>query len=451
MAHIDLEYLPREKIIEIQERRFKKQIKYVFEKSKFYQRNFQKAGIAPTDIRSLDDLKYLPFTTKDELRGSQLREPPFGEHLCVPKEDVIWCPTTSGTSGRPLILPRTHEDIEKWTNLMARAYRMYEVGEKDVVQITTSYNYVLSTLIAHLGIQKVAKVINAGTGNTKRQIRMTQLLGTTVLVGTCSYLFHIARVAEEMGVNLAELKIRMLTGGGEIGLGCTSGKQKFRKAFPTVKHVLDQWGPTDVGTPIGAECLKESGMHIFEDCIIVEIINPDTKEPAGEGEIGEVVLTDLISKTAPLIRFAVKDLAMADFERCSCGGSFMRLPGGIRGRADDMVIVRGVNIFPSAVEDIIRKIKGVDTNYLIIVDRPEDTDIITIKVEVNKKTTDVKKVEESVKSELIAGLGLRPNVEVLSEGTLPVFYTKTIRVVDKRRGDTLEKVENIARAQERFA
>lgn len=447
----EIELLSRGEIKELQEKRLKKQIKYIFSNSTFYRKKLRQAGISPEDIKTVKDLQKIPITTKEELRESQAKRPPFGEQLCVSRNKIKWIATTSGTTGVPLVLPRSHEDIDTWANLMARAYICHGVGTGDIVQNTFNYSYFHGSLMVHLGAQRAgATVINSGTGNTERQIFTLQFFQTTVLAGTCSYLLYLGRKIREMGVDPLRLRLKVIVAGGEIGAGSLSCKERFKKIFPTLRHVLDQYGITDIGTPIAAECTEEEGMHIFEDAVIVEILDPETGKLLSPGKVGEVVLTDLLSKTAPLLRFRTGDLATVDITPCRCQRSFLKFQGGILGRADDMFTVRGVNVFPAAIESLIKEIDELTGEYQLIVDRPDDLDVLIVRAEYKKGIENLNGLRERIKKAIRGNLGLRAKVELLPAGDLPCFITKAIRIIDKRKGEDLQKIAKKVELQDKL-
>jgi phenylacetate-CoA ligase len=446
----DIETMPLESLRQLQRKRLKKQINYVYSHSRFYRKKFRQAGLNPGDIKTLDDLQKLPFTEKDELRNSQEIESPFGLHLCIPRSEVAWAPSTSGTSGVPLILPRNQEDIDLWTDLNARAFWRMGLRPNDIFQNILAYHWIYSGLILHEGAKKTgACVIAAGMGNTDKQIWSILNFQVDAIFATPTYFMHLGTQLAEKNLT-PKLKVRLLTGGGEIGMNTPEGKKRIRGLFPSAKTVTDNGGVTDVGTIIWAECCEESGAHICEDAVLTEILDPETGKPVPDGKEGELVFTDLISKSAPLIRYRVKDLTCYDSEPCPCGCTHGRLPRGIFGRIDDMITVRSANIYPVAIENIIKSNRQLNGEYQIVVERVEELDRLIIRAEYNQEIINPKEVEAEIKSKFRILCGSSAEVELLPPGRLPRFVYKAKRVIDRRKGETEEDIEKRARAQERM-
>ncbi len=443
-----VETMPREKLRELQTKRLVKQIDYVLGHSKFYQKKFKDAGIEAGDIRTLEDLEKIPFTVKEELRKSQVDDPPFGNHVCVRHEEIVWSPTTSGTSGAPLIIPRNQHDVELWTDLNARAFTTMGMKPDDVYQNILGYHFIFSGFALHLGAQKLgANVIAAGMGNTERQIWTLKNLGVTAAFATPSYFTYLGTKLQESGEN-RHLKMRIATGGGEVGLNNPAGKKRLRELFPTVQTVSDIGGTTDVGTIIWGECPEEAGGHLCEDTIYVEIVDPETLKPVPPGTEGELVLTDLLSQTAPLIRYRVKDLTVYDPTPCSCGRTLGRIPKGILSRVDDMITVRSLNVYPSAVDEIVKSIEELNGEYQIIVNRPQGLDILTIRAEYKAEVTDLEAVRNKFEKKIMVAWSIAVNIQLEPPMTLPRFAYKASRLIDMRKGQTLEDAVTKAKAQE---
>lgn len=443
-----IETMPRDEIRKIQTNRLKKQIGYVLNHSKFYQDKFKDAGIEQGDIQSLEDLEKIPLTTKEELRKAQIDVPPFGSHVCVKSEDIVWSPTTSGTSGVPLIIPRNQYDVGLWTDLNARAFTAMGMRPDDTYQQILGYHFIFSGFAMHLGAQKLgANVINAGMGNTEKQIWTMQNLNATVAFATPSYFTFLGTKLQESGEN-QKLKLRVVTGGGEVGMNTPVGKKKIRELFPTVETVADIGGTTDVGTIIWGECQEESGGHLCEDSIYIEILDPETMKPVSPGTEGELVMTDLVSQTAPLIRYRVKDLTVYDPEPCACGRTLGRLPKGVLGRVDDRITVKSCNVYPSAVDEVVKSIEELNGEYQIIVDRPEGLDRLTIRAEYNQGVTDVDALKNKFEKKAMVAWAIAVRLQLEPPMTLPRFTYKAHRLIDLRKGQTLEDAEKKAKAQE---
>lgn len=444
------ERLSREDLKSLQSSRLRAQVERVHNASPFYRRKFREAGISPAMIQSVDDIRRVPFTTKDELRASQQDRLPYGEHVSAPAEDIVWLGTTSGTSGTPLVLPRTAHDIQVWTDLTARAFATAGIGKGDIFQNILAYSWVLSGTLLHLGAQKAgAAAINAGVGNTEKQLWALQNLGTTALHATPSYLNHLGQLLAGSGAN-EHLKLRTIISGGEVGMGTKEGKDQLRELFPTVETFADVGGATDIGTMIWAECPLMTGGHFAEDSVFWEVLDPDTLEPVGPGEPGELVVTDLVSTGAPLLRYRLRDIVRFETDPCACGRTTARMPDGILGRSDDMVTVRSANVFPSTIDAIVKSIsKPRISDYQLVIDRPVDLDRATLRIQFDGdvESTAAVAVEKELASRIQLAGGGRFEIQTVPPGTLPVFVYKAMRVIDERKGQKVSDAYEVARRQ----
>lgn len=449
----EVEAAPRAELIALQGRRLREQVAYVYEHSAFYRRKLDAAGVRPDEIASVEDLVRVPLTTKEELRRSQEAAPPFGEHVCATKRDIVWAPTTSGTTGVPLVLPRTAADIETWTELNARAFTCVGVGPDDVYQNILGYHWIFGGIALHDGARRVgATVINAGVGNTAKQMWALRYFGTTSFHATPSYLMHLGARLHESG-STADLEVRTIIAGGEVGMAGEAAKRRLAEVWPTVRTFADVGGVTDVGTMIWAECAEMQGGHLAEDSVICEVLDPATGQPVQPGEVGELVLTDLVSKGAPLLRYRVGDLTRVDISPCACGRSLARLPHGILGRSDDMFTVRATNIYPSAIDEAVKSIDRMPVSeYQVVVDRPDNLDVMTVHLEVPSSVprAAVRAGVEQLEERLKFSFGLHAVVEVVAPGTLPAFTYKGMRIIDKRRGQTEQQAIDKAAEQARL-
>jgi phenylacetate-CoA ligase len=444
----EIETMPREQLRELQSERLRDQVAYVHERSEFYRRKFAEVGLEPGDVQGIDDLHKLPFIAKDELRRSQDETPPFGAHVCATQEEVAWLPSTSGTTGTPLLLPRTAEDIETWTELNARAFTAVGIGPDDIYQNILTYNWIYGGLALHWGAQRTgATVVNAGMGNTEKQIWALKYMGTTAFHATPSYLIHLGNRFAEAG-ETDQLKVRSIVAGGEVGMAGAEAKQRLRSLFPQVETFADVGGVTDVGTMIWAECRQMVGGHLAEDSVICEVLDVDSGEPVAPGEVGELVFTDVVTKGAPLLRYKVNDLTRIDEERCACGRTLARMPDGILGRADDMLTVRAANVYPSAIDEIVKSFEEIRGEYQVVIDKPRDLDVMTLRLERAGELSDeaerelVGRIDQRVKM----AFGSRAEIEILDPGTLPTFVYKAKRIIDKRKGESEQ--DAIAKAEE---
>jgi phenylacetate-CoA ligase len=445
------ECMSRDELRALQDQRLREQVAYVYERSAFYRRKFDDIGLEPGDVRGLEDLGDLPFTTKDELRRSQAEDPPFGAHLCVLRDEVTWLPSTSGTTGIPLLLPRNDADIEVWTYLNARAFTAVGIGRGDIYQNILTYQWIYGGLALHWGAQKVgATVVNAGVGGTEKQIWALEYVGTTAFHATPSYLVHLGHQIRERGLT-DKLSVKRIIAGGEVGMAGDSAKARLRDLFPSAVTLADVGGVTDIGTMIWAECPYTCGGHLAEDAVLPEILDPETKQPVPEGQVGELIFTDLVSKTAPLLRYKVNDLTRVETDRCECGRTLARIPEGILGRADDMITVRGANVYPSAMDEIVKSFGELNGQYQIIIDRPRDLDVLTLRVEVKTQLheDELTDLSERLDSRIRFAFGGGAEVELLPPGTLPTFVYKAKRLIDKRKGETEQDAIQMSLEQQR--
>lgn len=438
----------RDELVELQWRRLERQLDTVFEHSAFYRRKYGAAGIERGDIRTMDDFRRLPLTTKDELRRDQEENAPLGSTLCVPRSRIAWLPTTSGSSGMPVILPRTRQDIERWTALATRMCRMNGVREGDTYQMIMAFQWIFTGMILHNGIMEAgATSINAGMGNTERQIWSLQHLRPRVLFATPAYFMHLAAELERRGI-ADQLAVEVAVSGGEIGANLPTWKAALKERIPSITTVCDVGGVTEIGTPIWSECAHESGAHLFEDAVLVEVLDPQTRKPADEGE---VVLTDLIGEGAPIIRYEVRDIARYTTEPCACGSPLARFPEGVMGRTDDMLTVNSANVFPSAIEACVRDTEGLSGEYQIVVRRRGELDALIVRVERAElaDAPDADVVARLTRKFQIA-TAVHPTIELVGYGELPRFVYKAKRVADERKNQTVDDLAAVADAQQRM-
>jgi len=425
----DIETMSRKKLEDLQLARLRESVKKA-SASVFYGDLFRKAGIEPNEIRSLDDIRKIPFTTKNDLREHW----PYG-FLAVSKDKLVRMHSSSGTTGRATVIFHTIDDVNEWTNIVARSMYMTGMRSSDVFQNMMTYGLFTGGLGFHYGAEKLgALVIPAGAGNSKRQIQIMQDFGTTVMHVIPSYALHLFSVFEEVGVdpgNDTQLRIAFL--------GAEPHSEKTREKIEEFYGIkaYNSYGLSEMDGPgVAFECQFQNGMHIWEDNFIVEIINPDTLEPVPEGEEGELVLTTLLRDGMPILRYRTKDLTRIIPGACECGRTHARIER-IKGRTDDMLILKGVNIFPIQIEKKLMDIPGVGTNFLIILERKDFNDHMTVRVEVQKEffSGDLKQLEDlrhRIGEELKSDILITPKVELVEPGSLPKSEGKAVRVVDNR-------------------
>jgi phenylacetate-CoA ligase len=422
----DIETISRSALEELQLKRLKQTVSIACKNIPFYKEQFSKLNLKPKDITSLKDVPKLPFTTREDLRENY----PFGM-LAVPKEQVVRLHTSSGTTGKPKAIFFSKKDVDRAAELIARCLIMTEVKKDDVLQNMMTYGLFTGALVMHYGAEKVGVlVIPAGPGNTKRQIALMQDFKTTTLHLTPSYALYLAGVMNNEGLDPKDFSLRRAYMGSEPYSEET--RKKIEKFFKI--DVYNSYGLSEMNGPgVAFECTEKNGMHLWEDNFIMEIINPETGERMPEGEKGELVLTTLYREAMPILRYRTRDIAMIIPGKCKCGRTHRRI-SRIIGRTDDMIIVRGVNIFPQQIERVLMGIKAVAQNYQIVL---ESYDQMTVRVEISKELFDGKvehlvNLQSEITEKLRAEILVKPKVELLEPGTLPISEGKATRVIDKR-------------------
>jgi phenylacetate-CoA ligase len=427
----EFETLPREALEALQLKRLQHQIERVYAAVPYYRNKMEEAGVKPSDIKSLKDLCRLPFTTKEDLRINY----PFGL-FAVPFEQVVRIHASSGTTGKPTVVGYTKRDIDSWAELMARTLSAGGAHQGDVVHNAYGYGLFTGGLGAHYGAERLgAAVIPISGGNTKRQVMIMQDFGSTVLMCTPSYALNLADVMKEMNVDPSSLKLR-------VGLfGAEPWSENMREEIQKRLNLkaIDIFGLSEVmGPGVASECIEEQhGLHIFEDYFIPEIVDPKTMEPVPLGQHGELVFTTLTKEAFPVIRYRTKDISRLIAEPCSCGRTFYRMER-ITGRTDDMLIIRGVNVFPSQIEHVLMSIEGVEPHYQIIVDRQGSLDVVEVQVEVSENifSDEVKVLEtlsRKIEREIKDLLGISCKVKLVEPKTIQRSEGKAKRVIDNRK------------------
>ena len=424
------ESMPRETLERLQFERLKAKVGDVYEKVPFYRRTLKEKGVTPDDIQSLADLRKLPFTSKLDFRDNY----PFGL-MAVPMEQVVRIHSSSGTTGKPIIAPYTQHDIDTWAEIMARTLTSAGTTENDVLQNAYGYGLFTGGLGFHHGAELLgATVIPTSTGNTKRQILMIQDLGTTVITCTPSYAITLHEAAREMGVDLRDSTLRLGIHGAE------PWSEKMRADIEDRLGIIaiNVYGLTEViGPGVSVECPYKCGMHIWEDHFLAEVINPETGEQLPYGEEGELVITTLTKEAQPVIRFRTRDIISLNPEPCECGRTMVRM-SRLTGRSDDMLIVRGVNVFPSQIESVLLEVEGVEPHYLIVVDRQHafKTDELEIWIEVSEEVFSdemgkMENLEKRLRSEMDSVLGIAARIKLVEPRTIARAEGKAKRVVDR--------------------
>ncbi|MDI6753918.1 MAG: phenylacetate--CoA ligase [Thermodesulfobacteriota bacterium] len=427
----ELETLPREELQALQLKRLMATADRVYATVPFYKKKFDEAGIQPADIKSLKDLQRLPFTTKTDLRDHY----PFGL-FAVPMEQVVRIHASSGTTGKQTVVGYTRQDIDTWAELMARSLAAAGAQKNDIIQNAYGYGLFTGGLGVHYGAEKLgAAVIPISGGNSKRQIIIMQDFGSTVLTCTPSYALFLAETAEEMGVDIKQLKLRV----GIFGAEPWSEKMREEIERKLNLQAIDIYGLSEViGPGVSIECLEaKQGLHVFEDHFIPEIINPQTGAMLPYGEKGELVFTTITKEAFPLIRYRTRDISVLYAQPCKCGRTHVRMER-VSGRSDDMLIIRGVNVFPSQIESVLMNIEGVEPHYLLIVDRKGNLDTLEVQVEVNEKvfSDEIKNLQvitRKIENDIKDLLGVTAEVKLVEPKSIQRSEGKAQRVIDKRK------------------
>lgn len=425
-----IECASREEMKIIQSARLKETVQRIYHSVPSYRRKMQETGLTPHDIKSVDDLVKLPFTTKADLRDNY----PFGL-FTVPMSEIVRLHASSGTTGKPTVVGYTRKDIQMWAEVVTRSLCMAGVHHHDIVQIAYGYGLFTGGLGLHYGTENLgASVIPISGGNSSKQIQLMEDFGSSVLCCTPSYALNLAEVMKEMGVHPANLKLRVGIFGAEPW---TEAMRKEIEAKLGIK-AIDIYGLSEiVGPGVSCECEHQCGMHINEDHFLPEIIDPETLEPVPIGGMGELVFTTITKEGIPLIRYRTRDLTRLIDEKCACGRTLVRMVK-CKGRSDDMLIIRGVNVFPSQIETVLLQMSEVEPHYLLIIEREATLDTVTLMVEVQEQffSDEVRKLQElrmKITRQLESVLGISVNVKLVEPKTIERTAGKAQRVIDKRK------------------
>ena len=425
------ETMSRAEIEAIQLQRLQETVKRVYEKVVPYRQKMEETKVKPEDIKNLKDLRRLPFITKQDMRDKY----PFGL-FAVPKDQLVRIHASSGTTGKPTVVGYTKKDLEIWTECVSRIAAMGGATEKDVAQICFGYGMFTGALGLHFGLENMgAAIVPSSTGNTEKQIMFMKDFGTTLLVATPSYALRIGEVAKQMGIDpKTDLQVKIGLVGSE--LLTEAMRTEMHKLWGEDMLVTSNYGMSELmGPGVSGECEQLCGMHVNEDFFIPEIINPKTEEVLPPGEKGELVITCIYKKALPLIRYRTKDITRLNYEPCKCGRTTVRMEN-LDGRTDDMLKIRGVNVFPSQIEEVLLGIDEIGPHYEIIVTRKDHSDILKIRVELMEPMDAYKELqalEKKIKQRLRIVLGLDAKIRMESPNTLQRFEGKAQRVKDLRK------------------
>ncbi|MRR52917.1 MAG: phenylacetate--CoA ligase [Deltaproteobacteria bacterium] len=426
----EIETLPRQALEALQLKRLQGMLARIYANVPFYRETFTKNGINPGDVKSLDDLRRMPFTLKQDMRDSY----PYGL-FAAKMEDIVRIHASSGTTGKPTVVGYTQKDINTWTELMARSFVTAGVHKGDIIHNAYGYGLFTGGLGAHYGAENLgASVIPMSGGNTKRQILIMKDFGSTVLTCTPSYSLYLAEAALDEGVDIRSLNLR-------VGIfGAEPWSELMRQEIQEKLKIsaIDIYGLSEImGPGVAIECQEaKCGLHIWEDHFIPEIINPETGERVPEGELGELVITTITKEGIPLLRYRTRDITSITYEPCICGRSHARI-SRMSGRSDDMLIIRGVNVFPSQIESILMQVEGVEPHYLLIVDRKDNLDSLEVQVEVDEQlfSDEVKHLQllaATIEKQIKDLLGITCKVRLVEPKTIMRSEGKAKRVIDNR-------------------
>lgn len=426
----EMETLNQQELRELQGKRLKETIKRVYENVPYYAEKMKQAGIHPDDIQSVDNLKKLPFTTKTDLRDNY----PFGT-FAVPLDQVVRVHASSGTTGKQTVVGYTQKDIETWTECVARCLTSVGVTSKDIVHVAYGYGLFTGGLGLHYGAERIgATVIPVSGGNTARQIQLLKDFGATVLCCTPSYALYLADEMKANGVSKDELKLRV----GIFGAEPWSEEMKAQIEERLGLKAYDIYGLSEIiGPGVSMSCQNQAGLHICSDHFIAEIIDPETGEVLPEGQKGELVFTCITKEALPLIRYRTRDLSVLTHETCACGRTSTRM-AKVTGRSDDMLIIRGVNVFPSQIESVLLKYSEVEPHYMIYVDRVDNLDVLEVQIEMNASifSDEVKKIEaleRKLRHEIESTLGISAKITLVEHRSIQRSEGKAKRVIDRRK------------------
>ena len=429
MYQPELEGMPRADLEALQFERMKGLLERVYERVEMYRRKFDEAGFKPSDFSSMDDLAKVPFTVKDDLRAAY----PYGM-FAAPLRDIVRVHSSSGTTGQITVVGYTRNDIDTWSDLMARTYACAGATPDDVVQVTYGYGLFTGGLGAHYGSERLgALTIPVSGGNTKRQVQILKDFGVTVLACTPSYALLIAETAADMGIDVRDLPLR-------IGVfGAEPWSENMRKQIEHAMGLtaIDIYGLSEVmGPGVASECVHQNGLHVFEDHFLIEILDPETLAPVPDGEMGEVVFTTLTKEGIPVVRYRTRDLSRIIPEACPCGRTFRRMER-ITGRTDDMLIIRGVNVFPSQIEQVLAGVPGVAPHYQLVLTKRGSLDHVEVHVEVSPEIAfdeirELERLQKRVKADIESALAVSIAVKLVEPKSIARSEGKAKRVVDLR-------------------
>lgn len=425
----EIECMDREELKKIQLERLKETVELCYNNVPLYKQRMDELGVKPEDIKELKDIAKLPFTYKTDLRDQF----PFGL-FAAEKKDIVRIQGSSGTTGKPIVSGYTENDVEVWTEIVARSLAAAGCDKDDIMQIAYGYGLFTGGLGAHQGAtRRGAMTVPMSSGNTQRQLMMLKELGATMLCCTPSYAIYLGESIKEMGYDIKDFKLKS---------GCFGAEpwtEEMRNQLEELLNInaYNIYGLTEMGGPgVAFECCEKNGMHINEDHFIAEIINPETGEPLPYGEEGELVFTTITKTGMPLIRYRTRDLCTLYEEKCACGRTHARM-SRIFGRSDDMMIIRGVNVFPSQIEGVLLNVEGVSPHYMIVVDRVNSTDQMEVQVELTEefftdKVSEIERIRDQIKNQIKSDVGISAKIKLVPPKSIPRSEGKAKRIIDNR-------------------
>ncbi len=427
--NVSKECMSREEMRELQGKRLHKLVKYVYHNTPFYRHKMQEMDLSPEDIRSIDDIVKLPFTTKQDLRDNY----PIGLQAAS-QQEIVRVHASSGTTGNPTIVGYTRRDLEAWAEAMARGLSAYGVTRDDIFSVGYSYGFFTGGLGAHYGVERIgATVIPSATGNTEKQLRILRDLKVTAIACTPSYALYLAEVMEKQGMTKDDIHLRI----GAFGAEPWTENMRHEIEERLGLSAYNVYGLSEIAGPgVACECECKNGSHVAEDHYFPEIIDPETCVSLGEGQVGELVFTTLTKEGMPLLRYRTKDLCSLDYSPCACGRTSVRM-GRILGRSDDMLIIRGINVFPSQVESVILEMPEFEPHYMLVVDRKGNLDTLQVQVEPRREfysdeMSRMFDLQKRLAARLKSTLSISAEVKLMEPNSIPRSEGKNKHVIDNR-------------------
>lgn len=425
----EMETMPRRELEALQLERLRYQVKACMDNVPFYRERLEKAGVTPEKLKSLKDAAYIPFTTKNDIRDNY----PFGL-FARPKKDIVRIHASSGTTGKPTVVGYTARDLDNWSDCVARVVVAAGATEEDVVQIAFGYGLFTGALGLHYGLEKIgATVVPTSSGNTEKHLMLMADFGTTALVSTPSYAEYMGEMAEELGI-LKDINLRLGLFGSE---GCTEEmRDQIERSFNGL-FITDNYGMSELmGPGVSGECRERQGMHFNEDHFYPEIIDPVTLEPLERGETGELVITTLTKEGIPMLRYRTRDITRLNYDTCPCGRTHVRMEK-VKGRSDDMLKIRGVNVFPSQIESVLMSFKEIAPHYQLVITRAHFSDALEVKVELTDSSLledygELESLQQGIHHQLSVVLGIDTKVSLVEHKSLERFQGKAKRILDLR-------------------